>query len=129
MLHDLKLYLTACYACSLEISQYHAGKTGPSPQYGSYVSRIFPEYFNVSISRTTFPYYGFGQNYGNWIFQIFYTIFRIYFHTMYEVQFFQCHWTIKPDIQTARKASKVEFSYSHNCTLANVAVFHSVCQV
>ena len=29
----------------------------------------------------------------------------------------------------ATKASKVWFSYSHNCTLANGAVFHSVCQV
>ena len=27
------------------------------------------------------------------------------------------------------KASKVWFSYSHNCTLANGAVFYSVCQV
>ena len=27
------------------------------------------------------------------------------------------------------KASKVWFSYSHNCTLASGAVFHSVCQV
>ena len=29
----------------------------------------------------------------------------------------------------ATKASKVWFSYSHNCTLASGAVFHSVCQV
>ena len=29
----------------------------------------------------------------------------------------------------ATKASKVWFSYSHSCTLANGAVFHSVCQV
>ena len=29
----------------------------------------------------------------------------------------------------ATKASKVWFSYSHNCTLADGAVFHSVCQV
>ena len=29
----------------------------------------------------------------------------------------------------ATKASKVWFSYSQNCTLANGAVFHSVCQV
>ena len=31
------------------------------------------------------------------------------------------HWTTK--------ASKVWFSYSHNCTMANGAVLHSVCQV
>ena len=30
---------------------------------------------------------------------------------------------------TATKASKVWCSYSHNCTLASRAVFHSVCQV
>ena len=29
----------------------------------------------------------------------------------------------------ATKASKVWFSYSHNCTLSNRAIFHSVCQV
>ena len=29
----------------------------------------------------------------------------------------------------ATKASKVWFSYSYNCTLANGAVFHSVCPV
>ena len=29
----------------------------------------------------------------------------------------------------ATKASKVWFSYSHNCTLASGAVFHYVCQV
>ena len=27
------------------------------------------------------------------------------------------------------KASKVWFSYAHNCAMANGAVFHSVCQV
>ena len=36
-----------------------------------------------------FPYYGIGQNYGNWIFQPFSTIFPKYFHTMEMVQFFQ----------------------------------------
>ena len=41
------------------------------------------------------------------------------------------HWTIKLGIQTtdASKASKVWFSYSHNCALSSGAVFHSVCQV
>ena len=37
-------------------------------------------------------------------------------------------YTIKLRL-TATKASKVWFSYSHNCTLANGIVFHSVCQV
>ena len=35
------------------------------PQYGSFISRIFQ-----SISRI-FPFYGIGQNYGNWNFQHF----------------------------------------------------------
>ena len=30
---------------------------------------------------------------------------------------------------TTTKTSKVQFSYSHTCTLTNEAVFHSVCQV
>ena len=57
---------------------------------------LFPEYFqiisteNISIPRKTFPYYGIGQNYGNWIFQPFSAILSKYFHTMEkDVQIFQ----------------------------------------
>ena len=39
------------------------------------VGVLFPEYFQ-SISRMfPFPYYGIGQNYGNWIFRPSFTIF------------------------------------------------------
>ena len=38
---------------------------------------LFPEYFqNISIPRTTSPYYGTGQNCGNWIFKPFSTTFE-----------------------------------------------------
>ena len=71
------------------LSVFTTGKTGPLPHYGSFISRIFLEYFHAP--RKTFPYYGIGQNYGNWIFQPFFlTILTRYFHTMEEVQFFQC---------------------------------------
>ena len=37
---------------------------------------LLPEYFqNISIPRTTFQFYGIGQNCGNWIFQPLSTIF------------------------------------------------------
>ena len=50
-------------------------KSEPLPQYGSFISRIFPEYLkNISIPRKSFPNYGIGQNNGDWIFQP-YTIF------------------------------------------------------
>ena len=45
---------------------------------------------NISILRRTFPYYGIGQNYGNRIFRPFSAIFPKYFHTMEEVECFQC---------------------------------------
>ena len=58
-------------------------------------SSVWKFYFqNISIPRKTFPYYGIGQNYGNWIFHpffknhfvIIFTIFpKLYFHTMEEV--------------------------------------------
>ena len=35
-----------------------------------------------------FPYYGIGENYGNWIFQPFSTNLPKYFHTVEEVHFF-----------------------------------------
>ena len=60
-------------------SNYH-GKNWASSTVWKFQSRIFSEYFqNISIPRTiTFPYYGIEQNYGNWIFQHFYTIFPVY---------------------------------------------------
>ena len=54
-------------------------------RYGSYISwnisRVFQEYFHTT---ETFPCYGIGHNYGNWIFQPF-AIFPKYFRTMEEV--------------------------------------------
>ena len=65
----------------------------PLPQYGSFISRISPEYLHTTESifilwnwtklwkldsptffyniYKIFPYYGIGQNYGHWIFQPF----------------------------------------------------------
>ena len=64
----------------------HTEKTGPLPQYGSSISRIFPEYFhttdNISILR-------------NWTklwkldFQTFFYHIRKYFHTIADVEFVQ----------------------------------------
>ena len=52
---------------------------------------LFAEYsHSISIPRNTFPYYGIGQNYGNWIFQPFSSIFLKYLRTIDEGQFFQC---------------------------------------
>ena len=45
------------------------GRTGPVPRF--YIQ-------SISITRKTFPYYGNGQNYGNWISQPFSTIFQCY---------------------------------------------------
>ena len=62
----------------------YTGKTGPLPHV------LFPEYFqSISIPRKTFPFYGIGQSYGNWIFQPFSTIFPKYFHIMEELNFCQ----------------------------------------
>ena len=38
-------------------------------------------------------------------------------------------WNLSDKRLAATKASKVWFSYSHNCTLSSGAIFHSVCQV
>ena len=59
----------------------YTGKTGLLPQYGRFISRV---------SRI-FPYHGKRfhtiQNYENWIFQPFSTIFPKYFQTVEEIQF------------------------------------------
>ena len=57
------------------IGRVRSEKIGPLVQYGSFIFRIF-------------PYYGIGQNCGNWIFQPFSTIFPKYCHTKWS-NFFQ----------------------------------------
>ena len=58
--------------------QDYTGKTGPLTRYGSFISRIFLEYFlKISTPRKTFPYHGNEQNCRNWIFQPFSIIFPL----------------------------------------------------
>ena len=57
------------------------GKTGPLTHYGTFISRIFLEYFHTTENICILWNWK-EKNYGNWIFQPFSKIFLQHFHSM-----------------------------------------------